>query len=254
MSTAMLILNDTSPWLNWPASTEGFPRATTDAGVPVAFDLAKPNWIATAMFTALATSAGATPTTVIGSLVGTGGSADNLISEDRTDAAVSMSWEDLFEQITEQQAKADAAEVLEGVDLIAEIKATLGVSITDLASVTGVSRQAVYDWIGGTKQISDANYDRLLELRQVCLEWRSRVTRPLGRLMRVKSKEGKTLLDLLGQEPLDRARIELHLGALASKAAEQDEVRKARKSKLAPLSEKDRYENALTHAIPATHS
>ena len=60
--------------------------------------------------------------------------------------------------------------------------------------------------------------------------------------------------DLLGQEPLDRARIELHLDALARKAAEQDEVRKARKSKLAPLSEKDRYENALTHATPATHS
>ena len=72
--------------------------------------------------------------------------------------------------------------------------------------------------------------------------------------MCMESKEGATLLGLLEQDSLDRMRIGLHLDALAGKAAERDEARKAQKSKLAPLSEKDRYENALTHAISATNS
>ena len=88
----------------------------------------------------------------------------------------------------------------------------------------------------------------------MCLEWGSRAARPPGRLMRMESKEGTTLLDLLEQESLERARIGFHLDALVSKAAERDEARKARKSKLAPLSEKESYENALTHAISATNS
>jgi AcrR family transcriptional regulator len=165
---------------------------------------------------------------------------------------VTDSWEGLFERI-DMQATAEAVDVLAGADLIAEIKATLGVSITDLASMAGVSRQAVYDWIGGG-QVSDANYDRLLALRRVCLDWRSLTNRPLGRLLRAKTAEGRSLLDLLGEDPLDRSLIQGHLEALAKRAAEEEGQREARRTTLTPLSEKDRYENALTHAIPASHS
>ena len=253
MSTSVSISNVPSPWQTWPEGMEDFCYSTTGASVPVASNSTQPSWIVAAMFAALATAAGMTPTMALKSLVGTGGSVDKLISEDRTDATASASWGELIERIGEQETESDIAELFEGADLVAEIKAILGVSITDLAGIAGVSRQAVYDWVGGG-QLSDANYDRLLDLRRVCLQWRSRAVRPLGRLMRVKNEEGTTLLDRLGQEPLDHQRIALHLDALAAKAAEQDEVRKARKSKLAPLSEKDYYENVLTHAISATHS
>jgi AcrR family transcriptional regulator len=232
--------------------SEDFGYSATGVGASVPSISTRPGWVVATMLATLATTAGTTPTMAFESLIGTGGSLDSLVGEDRTDAVVAESWEGLFERIG-TQSTAEAADVLAGADLIAEIKATLGVSITDLASMAGVSRQAVYDWIGGG-QVSDANYGRLLALRRVCLDWRSLTNRPLGRLLRAKTAEGRSLLDLLGEDPLDRSLIQGHLEALAKRVAEEEGQREARRATLTPLSEKDRYENALTHAIPASHS
>lgn len=242
---------DPSPWQDWSLGSADFGYSATGAGAAVTSTSIRPGWIAVTMLATLATTTAMTPGTVLKSLVGTGGSLDNLISEDRTAAVAADAWEGLFERI-DTQATAEAADVLAGADLIAEIKATLGVSITDLASLAGVSRQAVYDWIGGG-QVSDANYDRLLALRRVCLDWRSLTNRPLGRLLRAKTAEGRSLLDLLGEDSRDRSLIQGHLEALAKRVAEEEGQREARRARLTPLSEKDRYENALTHAIPASH-
>lgn len=252
MSTRVSIQADLSPWQYWSLGSEDFGYSATGASASVLSASIRPGWAAVTMLATLATTAGMTPVTALEFLVGTGGALDNLISEDRTDEVVTDSWEGLFERI-DMQATAEAVDVLAGADLIAEIKATLGVSITDLASMAGVSRQAVYDWIGGG-QVSDANYDRLLALRRVCLDWRSLTNRPLGRLLRAKTAEGRSLLDLLGEDPLERSLIQGHLEALAKRAAEEEGQREARRTTLTPLSEKDRYENALTHAIPASHS
>lgn len=252
MSAMVSIWGAPSPWQSWSLGSEDFCYSATGAGASATSTSIRPGWFAFTMLATLATTAGTTPTMAFESLVGTGGSLDSLVSEDRTAAVAAESWEGLFERIG-TQAKAEAADVLAGADLIAEIKATLGVSITDLASIAGVSRQAVYDWIGGG-QVSDANFDRLLGLRRVCLDWRSLTNRPLGRLLRAKTAEGRSLLDLLGEEPLARSLIQSHLEALAKRVAEEEGQRQARRARLAPLSEKDRYENALTHAISASHS
>jgi AcrR family transcriptional regulator len=252
MRTDVSIANHTYPWQLWPDGTETFSYSPTGAATSVTFRSTDPGWIVAAMFAVLAKTAGMTPNISFKSLVGTGGSAENLIGEDQTDATAGESWKDLFERIG-KQTTADAAAVLGGADLISEIKATLGVSMTDLAAMAGVSRQAVYDWIGGG-QVSDANFDRLLVLRRVCLDWRSLTNRPLGRLLRAKTAAGRSLLDLLGEDPLDRSLIRSHLEALAKRVAEEEGQREARRARLTPLSEKDRYENALTHAIPASDS
>jgi AcrR family transcriptional regulator len=252
MSMTMSIPGDPSPWQYWSLGSEDFGYSATGAGASVPSASIRPGWVVAPMLATLAITAGMTPTMAFESLVGTGGSLDSLVSEDRTDAVAAESWGGLFERIG-KQTTADAADVLAGADLIAEIKATLGVSITDLAAIAGVSRQAVYDWIGGG-QVSDANYERLLELRRVCLDWRLLTNRPLGRLLRAKTAEGRSLLDLLGEAPLDRSPIQSHLEALAKRVAEEEGQREARRARLTPLSEKDRYENALTHAIPASHS
>jgi hypothetical protein len=138
-------------------------------------------------------------------------------------------------------------------DLIAEIKATFGVSITDLAAIVGVSRQIIYDWIGDG-QVSEANYGSLLALRQVCLDWQARVKRPVGRLLHARNAHGQSLLDLLGQKPLDRSAIGLQLDSLAAKALEQAGQLRERNARLAPLSEGDRYENALMHVFVVADS
>ena len=252
MSITMSIPAEPSPWQYWSLGSEDFGYSATGAVASVTSTLIRPGWFAFTMLANLATTAGMTPASALESLIGTGESLESLINEDRTDAVAAESWEGSFERIG-KHATAEAADVLAGADLIAEIKATLGVSVTDLAAIAGVSRQAVYDWIGGG-QVSDANYDRLLELRRVCLDWRSLTSRPLGRLLRAKTAEGRSLLDLLAEEPLDRALIQPHLKALAKRVAEEEGQRQARSARLAPLSDKDRYENALTHAIPAAHS
>ena len=252
MSTAVPILDDAFSWPAWADGEEAYGYVPTNAGGATIADETRPGWFAFAMIATLTTAAGVMPAVALESLAGTGGSIDNLVNEDRTDALPSTSWEAFFEQVGEY-TDADAMEAPEAAELIAEIKATLGVSITDLATIAGVSRQAVYDWIGGG-QVSEANYDRLLELRQICSDWRQRTSRPIGRLLRVKDEAGETLLDLLRRESLRKAQIAPRMEALAGMAEKQGERRKERKSKLAPLSEQDRYENALTHAIPATHS
>ena len=153
----------------------------------------------------------------------------------------------------ERSAGADATTIIAGADLVAELKSTLGINVTDLAAVARVSRQTIYDWIG-EGQVSEANYERLLALRQVCLDWQSRMKRPVGRLLHAKNADGRSLLDLLAEEHLNRSAIRRHLDALAATAVKQAAERQERNARLAPLSEKDQYENALTHAIPAADS
>lgn len=252
MSTAVPMPDDTFSWPAWANGEEAYGYSPTNAGGVATTNETRPGWFAFAMMATLTTAAGVTPAVALESLAGTGGSIDNLVNEDQTDALPGTSWEVFFEQVGEH-TNADAMEAPEAAELIAEIKATLGVSVTDLATIAGVSRQAVYDWIGGG-QVSEANYDRLLELRQICSDWRKRTSRPIGRFLRAKDNAGGTLLDLLRRDSLHKEQIELHMDALAGMAEKQGERRKERKSKLSPLSEQDRYENALTHVIPATHS
>ena len=252
MSTTMLRPDDLSPWWSWSLGSKDLGYSATGVGVSVSSASPSPNWVVATMLAALAATAGVTPTKAIESLVGTGGSWDSLVSEDRTDAVLAESWRGLFERFGKRVLD-DVADVLTGSVLIAEIRATLGVSITDLASICGVSRQAVYDWIGGG-QVSNSNLERLMELRRVCLNWQSLADRALGQLLRAKTTEGRSLLDLLIEDPLDRSLIQSHLEALAKRAAVEKSQREARRARLTPLREKDRYENTLVHAIPASHS
>jgi hypothetical protein len=183
-------------------------------------------------------------------LVGTGGTADYLSASDPWGIPTSASPDRGLAGLGERAVPAVA---LDGAELVAEIKATLGVSVTDLAAIVRVSRQSIYDWIGGG-QVSEANDARLRALHQVCQDWQSRVERPVGRLLRTKTADGPSLFDLLVTEPLDLQAVQSHLMVLTAKACEQLGERQARGARLAPLSEKDRYENALTHALPAAHS
>ncbi len=251
MSTTVSISGDPSPWQSWSLGSEDIGYSATGAGASVTSTSNRPGWVVITVLATLTATAGITPTMAFKSRVATSGSLDRLVSEDRTDA-VAKSREGSVDRIG-KQTTADAADVLVGADLIAEIKATLGVGISDLAAIVGVSRQAVYGWIGGG-QVSDTNYERLMELRRVCVDWRSLTNRPLGRLLRAKTAEGRSLLDLLGEAPLDRSLIQSHLEALARRVAQEGGQREARRARLTPLSEKDRYENALTHAIPASHT
>lgn len=192
--------------------------------------------------------------------VGSGGDAGYLLDEARVWRSVTStaSWENLFSAFgkqvarTERPAKAQLP-VLPAAELVAEVKATLGIKVTDLAAIAKVSRQTLYDWIdGGT--ISPKNYERLFALRQVCQEWQAMAKRPIGQLVHAKTEDQTSLLDLLQQDPLDQAAICALVETLAAKAVENEASLRRRASKLDQLSEKAYRENLLIHSHPATDS
>lgn len=248
-----------SPWQAWPApSTLGIaetgPRdylASSGSGVST---LRNGTVFATLVGVGLTGGVG------LALLVGSGGSSDYLIDFTRREIPTTSdaTWGTLFAALgkTGPSAKAGTeapAAVYGAADLVAELKSTLGVNVTDLAAIARVSRQTIYDWIG-EGQVSEANYERLLALRQVCLDWQARVKRPVGRLLHARTADGRSLLDLLAEEPLDRSAIRLHLDALAATAVKQAEERQERNARLAPLSEKDQYENGLMHVFVVADS
>ena len=252
-----LVRADPSPWRDWALSTADLGYTATGSWASLQRGPGYQRWFGGAVLAALA-SAGVTGAAVYDLLVGTGGSAEYLIDQGPSDTTSAEPWHEVLAEIegrlsAAQPPSTETAEVLFGTDLVAEIKATLGIGVTDLAMIAKVSRQTIYDWIGGG-QVSQTNYGRLHALRQVCMDWQALTQKPVGRLLHVKNAEGASLFDLLGQGALDRAAIGVQLKALAIKAAQREDQRRQRRSKLAPLSEKDRYENALTHVSPATDS
>ncbi len=196
----------------------------------------------------------------VGVLVGSGGSTEYLLEQYQAESPTTSPstreglWITLSEQkLSTEKCKEGSAPVYSAADLVAEIKATLGIGVTDLATIAKVSRQTIYDWIG-EGQVSPENYDRLLELRRICARWQEVAKKPVGPLLHVTNADGASLFWLLGQDILDLTAIGQHLRALAVKAEQQAEQRRQQSSRITSLSEKDQYENVLTHAFPATDS
>ncbi len=124
-------------------------------------------------------------------------------------------------------------------DLIAEIKSTFGVSITDLAAIIGASQRTIYDWLGGGA-IDPADYERLLSIKRLAATWVTLAKLPEGGLLHPKGADRCALLDLLRENPLDSAPIRSHMEALAGKLAHQRAEARRRLDRLAPLNDKDR--------------
>ena len=135
-------------------------------------------------------------------------------------------------------------------DLIAEIKTAFGLNITDLAPIVGASRLTIYDWLGG-EAIDPADYKRLLSIKRLAAIWVTLAKLPEGGLLHPKGADRCALLDLLREDPLDNAAIRSLMEALAGKLAPQRAEARRRLDRLAPLNDKDRYENMLTHVFPA---
>lgn len=135
-------------------------------------------------------------------------------------------------------------------DLVAEIKASFGLNVTELASIVGASRQDVYAWLAGGV-IDPADWERLLCIKRLAAAWVALAKLPGGGLLHPKGADRCTLLDLLCENPLEAA-IRSHMKTLAGRLAQQRAETRHRLVRLAPLTAKDRYENMLAHTLPAT--
>jgi hypothetical protein len=188
-----------------------------------------------------------------GFLVGSGGAADYLL--ERWPGITSQhSWEALFVQLAEgapAEKRSEPGRLLSAADLVAEVKATLGVNVTELAAMARVSRQTLYGWLDDGA-ISKDNYDRLFALRQVCGQWRALAEKPVGRLIHGKSENGVSLFELLERDVLDEGAVRAQLDVLAARLARQSAERARRHERLQPLDEKSHRENLLIHVSQVT--
>lgn len=108
------------------------------------------------------------------------------------------------------------------------VQEALGLSITDLARLVGVSRVTVYEWLRGKVTVpnSASAQQRLAGLLGVAEQWRQLASAPLGGLMRaVVTADGRSLLDLLAAEMRDTSAIDTALARLATVFARAEEVR-----------------------------
>lgn len=93
-------------------------------------------------------------------------------------------------------------------DHLGNIRRVLNPAIADLAAVFGVSRQAIYKWIGGDTTPESDNLKRILDLSHVADRFRDARIARTSSLLKMKAFEGRSLMDLVTDGQLRPTHIE----------------------------------------------
>lgn len=100
-------------------------------------------------------------------------------------------------------------------EMITFIRASLGISIVDLASSLKATRQTVYDWMDGQVPRGD-NLRRIDHLYRLAEHWNSLCPWPTRKHIQHVVDKGKSLCDLLSAEVVDDQRVRASMGQLAA--------------------------------------
>jgi transcriptional regulator with XRE-family HTH domain len=79
---------------------------------------------------------------------------------------------------------------------LANIRQVLNPAIADLATAFGVSRQAIYKWIGGESRPEEDNLERIRSLSLAADAFQKAGVARAASLLKMKAFEGRSLLDL----------------------------------------------------------
>jgi DNA-binding transcriptional regulator YiaG len=178
------------------------------------------NWFSTNTFFAMATLAALQ--------VGTGGHATEQFYKSRGGKGYALARYQMPEQV-DQLAIEQLAIERTPVEDLSQIREAFKFSVTDLASLFGVSRQAIYDWQSG-KVIGPDNLIKLQDLARASDLIRAASVQNAAAVMRRKIRQGKTFIDIvkdggdaekaardlvamLRREGEERARLDARLGA-----------------------------------------
>jgi transcriptional regulator with XRE-family HTH domain len=173
------------------------------------------NWFSTNTFFAMATLAALQ--------VGTGGHATEQFYKSRGGKGYALARYQMPEQFDQLAIERTPVEDL------SQIREAFKFSVTDLASLFGVSRQAIYDWQSG-KVIGPDNLIKLQDLARASDLIRAASVQNAATVMRRKIRQGKTFIDIvkdggdaekaardlvamLRREGEERARLDARLGA-----------------------------------------
>ena len=107
-------------------------------------------------------------------------------------------------------------------DLIKYISKSLSFGKSDIARVLHVSRQAVYDWIGGTAP-SPENERRLLQIARIASEFVSSTGVPIMRrfVIELSANWSRALSDMLEEDPWDEDRLQSALAEARARTTER---------------------------------
>lgn len=115
-------------------------------------------------------------------------------------------------KIREIEKRLDVRTSVEHIENIREI---LNPSMTDLAAVFGVSRQAVYKWISRDSEPEPATQSKVRMLSRVADQLRAANVERAGSLVKMKAFDGRSLMDLVKLGISDSE----HISALIAEAA-----------------------------------
>jgi transcriptional regulator with XRE-family HTH domain len=103
-------------------------------------------------------------------------------------------------------------------DHLANIRQVLNPAIADLAAVFGVSRQAIYKWIGGEATPEPDKFERIRALSRAADAFRDAGIARASSMLKMKAFEGRSLLDLAASGQL----LSSHIQSLIAEAKAMD--------------------------------
>jgi transcriptional regulator with XRE-family HTH domain len=103
-------------------------------------------------------------------------------------------------------------------DHLANIRQVLNPAIADLAAVFGVSRQAIYKWIGGEATPEPDKFERIRALSQAADAFRDAGVTRASSMLKMKAFEGRSLMDLAAAGQL----VPSHIQSLIAEAKVMD--------------------------------
>jgi transcriptional regulator with XRE-family HTH domain len=132
-------------------------------------------------------------------------------------AAIPRYVDEVFDVETEDT---DAArpDIRSAAEHLANIRRTLNPSISDLAEAFGVSRQAVYKWIGEEATPSHEKLERIRFLSHASDAFREAGVARASSLLKIKAFEGRSLMDLVAAGQL----LPKHVQSLIAEARAMD--------------------------------
>lgn len=101
---------------------------------------------------------------------------------------------------------------------LANIRQVLNPAIADLAAVFGVSRQAIYKWIGGEATPEPDKFERIRVLSHAADAFRDAGIARASSMLKMKAFEGRSLLDLAAAGQL----LPSHIRSLIAEAQAMD--------------------------------
>lgn len=101
---------------------------------------------------------------------------------------------------------------------LANIREGLNPAIADLATVFGVSRQAIYKWIGGEATPEPDKFERIRALSHAADAFRDAGITRASSMLKIKAFEGRSLMDLAAAGQL----LPSHIQSLIAEAQAMD--------------------------------